>query len=174
MEFIFWLLLSETAVALALIIIFLLLLIWILLGKTVLVPSVTVVTDKPQYARSETVAISGAVLENGIAQPGVPVDVKVTDPNAIVTDLGTVTTDANGKYSVNFPIDPAAAGGNYNVAATALGVTATTTFTFKRSKCSIPEECEKCVVKRSCPTSPFYPYDERGFPKAHANACMLH
>lgn len=124
----------EIAATLALLIVYLLLQILLMLRKRVLVPLVTVMTDKPEYARGATAHISGVVTENGEPATGIPVSVKVTDPKDVETDLGPVNTDPKGAYTVDFPIDAAAAGGTYTVEADSLGVTATTSFTLSMRK----------------------------------------
>jgi len=126
--------LAEIAVALAFWIIFLFLHILLMLRKRVLVPLVTVSVDKAEYSRGEKAVISGKVTENGEPAADIPVTVKVTDPADVETDLGPLTTDADGKYTIDFPIDPAALGGTYTVEADSLGVTATTSFTLSMRK----------------------------------------
>lgn len=170
MELIFWLLLSETAVALALFIIFLVILIWILLRKKIVtVPNLTLVLNKTQYDHGEEVDASGVdQSDTGVPAESATVNLDLMDSSGTeFKDVASAVTDTNGNYSASFDVPSGAAPGQATLTATdpKTRATATATFTFKRSKCSIPEECEICVVKRSCPYSPFYPYDERGFPK---------
>lgn len=93
----------------------------------VVVPSLTLVVDAASYLHGDTVKISGILAE--------------TDPMGgttvvLVLPDGTsqnVTTDANGKYSASWVV-PETVSGLLTLTATALGVTATTTFTLKNCK----------------------------------------
>lgn len=102
-------------------------LLWMRKRNKVVVPSLTLVVDAASYLHGDTVKISGILAE--------------TDPMGgttvvLVLPDGTsqnVTTDANGKYSASWVV-PETVSGLLTLTATALGVTATTTFTLKKVK----------------------------------------
>lgn len=149
MEIIIWLVLSEAAVALALIIIILVLVIWILLGKTVVtVPSITLAVEKPQYDHGETVNVTGLVTsDTDKPAAGETVDLKLTDSASQEFDVGTTTTGPDGKYAASFAVPGSVAPGGVTISAidAKLGVEATTTFTFERSKMSNREGIDTLI-----------------------------
>ncbi len=106
----------------------LLILLWLIL-KYVIIPSITVFTDKGSYDRSETVAVTGVLTDqggNGI--PAKTVAIAIEDPSGQVYPGLTAVTDADGKYDATWEIPDDADGGNYTVSATALGISASKTF----------------------------------------------
>jgi uncharacterized protein YfaS (alpha-2-macroglobulin family) len=96
------------------------------------VPSLTVAVEKPQYARGETVNITGSLKENDVPQAGVTVNITVTDPTNAETSV-SAQTDASGNYLSSWVVPDTAPGGSFTVSATALGTTATTTFRFSKT-----------------------------------------
>lgn len=120
---------TEAIVALALVIIVLLLIIWWLLRKHVVVPELTVATDKPSYDHTEDVKISGTLKENDEAMSGKTISIKIIPPESDEIALGDVQTNEEGEYIATWDVPVDAAPGTYKVEATGMGVTATTTFT---------------------------------------------
>jgi hypothetical protein len=130
MENLINLILSEIAVALVLVILLLLIIIWELLKKYVVtVTVVTVKTEAASYDHGDTVNISGDVTVDGTPQTGKSVGLKITDSVGTEFALSDATTDADGKFTAVWTIPPEVAPGVCTVSATALGATATTTFT---------------------------------------------
>jgi hypothetical protein len=125
-----WTLLSSTVLVVAVAIILLVLLIWVLLRKRVVVPQLTVKTDKTSYLHGETVNISGNLSENGVAVDGEAVSVQVKDPdgNAVGAPIG-LTTDASGNFATTWAVPSDAAPGVWTVSAAALGIEVTASFT---------------------------------------------
>ncbi len=106
----------------------LLILIWLIL-KYVIIPSISVTTDKGSYDRSETVTIGGVLADqggNGI--PGKTVAIAIEDPSGQVYPGISAVTDSNGNFEATWEIPDDADGGNYTVSATALGISASKTF----------------------------------------------
>lgn len=106
----------------------LLILIWLIL-KYVIIPSISVTTDKGSYDRSETVTIGGVLTDqggNGI--PAKTVAIAIEDPSGQVYPGLSAVTDPNGNYAATWEIPDDADGGNYTVSATALGISASKTF----------------------------------------------
>ncbi len=102
--------------------------IWII-WKYVIIPSITVATDKDSYDRSEGVNISGDLKDQADAGiPGKTVTIAVEDPGGTVYPALTAQTDANGHYAAAWEIPDDAAGGTYTVTASALGISASKTF----------------------------------------------
>jgi len=102
--------------------------IWII-RKYVIIPSLTVATDKDSYDRSEDVQISGDLKDQTDA--GIPdktVTIAVEDPGGVVYPTFTALTDANGDYAAVWAIPDDAAGGTYTLTASALGISASKTF----------------------------------------------
>jgi hypothetical protein len=135
--------LLEVDILIAIVIIFLILLIWILLGKTVVTaPSITLAPLSPaQYDHGDTVSCSGVVYSDKTTPaPGETVDLTLTDSKGTLFDLGTVVTDQNGAFSDSFVV-PGVAPGAVTLTATdtALGVSATQSFTLERSKMRFEE-----------------------------------
>jgi len=133
MDTIINIILSEIATLLIILILILLLILYERLKKIVVVPSVSVATDKANYPHGETVTITGVVQENGEPQEGATVAISVKDPSGAEQTALTTTTDADGKYTATYDLPSDAVGGTWTVTATALGTTATTTFTLSRS-----------------------------------------
>ena len=106
----------------------LLIIIWLIL-KCVIIPSISVTTDKGSYDRSETVTIGGVLADqggNGI--PAKTVLIAIEDPSGSVFPTLTAVTDSNGNFTAAWEIPDDADGGNYTVSATALGISASKTF----------------------------------------------
>ena len=101
-----------------------------LLWKRVQVPSISVSTDKSLYDRTETVTITGILVDqNSDPMPGKTVSPAITPPVGDAYVLPPVTTAADGSYSVTWEIPDDAGGGTYTVDVASLGATGTTTFT---------------------------------------------
>lgn len=100
-----------------------------LLWKIVQVPSISVSTDKSLYDRTETVTISGVLVDqNSDPMPSKPVSIAVTPPVGDAYTL-SATTGVDGSYSVPWEIPDDADGGTFTVYVASLGATGTTTFT---------------------------------------------
>ncbi|KKL01323.1 hypothetical protein LCGC14_2627120 [marine sediment metagenome] len=113
----------ELIVALMLIII-----LW-LIAKSVIIPSISVTTDKGSYDRSETVAIGGVLADQGgTGIPSKTVAIAIEDPAGQVYPGLSAVTDSDGNYTATWEIPDDADGGNYTVSATALGISASKTF----------------------------------------------
>jgi len=111
---------------LAIVLVILLYLLW----KIVQVPSVSVSTDKSLYDRTETVAITGVLVDqNSDPMPGKAVSIAITPPVGDAYVLPPATTGADGSYSASWEIPDDADGGTYTVDVASLGATGTTTFT---------------------------------------------
>jgi len=121
--------LGEVAVLLALLILVLLIHIWLLLRKKIVVPELTVATDKPSYDHTEDVNISGTLKEDGQPMAGKTISIKIVPPEGEEIELADVQTDEEGEYAAVWDIPVDAVPGTYKVEATGMGVTATTTFT---------------------------------------------
>lgn len=101
---------------------------WLIL-KYVIIPSISVTTDKGSYDRSETVTIGGVLADqggNGI--PSKTVTIAVEDPEGQVYPPLSAMTDSNGNFTADWEIPDDADGGTYTVSATALGISASKTF----------------------------------------------
>ena len=106
-------------------IVFLLYLLWM----RVQVPSISVSTDKSLYDRTETVNITGVLVDQSSdAMPGKAVSIAITPPVGDAYTL-SATTGADGSYSVTWEIPDDADGGTYTLDVASLGATGTTTFT---------------------------------------------
>ena len=121
--------LCEIVVVLAVLIVLLILLVWWLLRKIVAVPTITVATNKDAYFRGDSVDISGALLSNGNPIPNQPVALAIQPPTGDAFSLPSVTTDPDGKFTSSWDVPGDAEAGSYVLTATALGVSATKTFT---------------------------------------------
>lgn len=100
-----------------------------LMGQNkVVVPSLTVVVDLATYLHGDTVQISGALVENDVGVAGATVLLSLPDGTS-----PNVTTDKDGKYSASWVV-PDSVSGVLTVTATAMGITATTTFTCSKWK----------------------------------------
>ena len=107
---------------------FIAIILW-LISKYVIIPSISVTTDKASYDRSETVVIGGVLTDqadNGI--PGKTVAIAVEDPSGQVYPGLSAVTNASGNYTVDWEIPDDADGGTYTVTASALGISASKTF----------------------------------------------
>ena len=106
------------------------LVIWLyLLWKRVQVPSISVSTDKSLYDRTETVTISGVLVDQASdPMPSKAVSIAITPPVGDAFTL-SATTGADGSYSVPWEIPDDADGGTFTVYVASLGATGTTTFT---------------------------------------------
>ena len=109
------------------------LVIWLyLLWKRVQVPSISVSTDKSLYDRTETVTISGVLVDqNSDPMPDKAVSIAVTPPVGDAYTLSATTT-GDGSYSVSWEIPDDADGGTFTVYVASLGATGTTTFTLSK------------------------------------------
>lgn len=121
---------GEIVVLLALFIVILLLLIWALLKKIVVVPTLNVSANKEDYFRSEVVTISGLLTSNEEGLEGKSVSVAIQPPSGDAYSLDPIDTNAAGAFSKDWIVPSDALAGEYVVTATAMGVEATTTFTF--------------------------------------------
>jgi len=121
-------LLVELVIFLALAIVLLVLLIWWLIRKLVLVPTLTVTTDKAEYLRGETVKVSGTLKDGTTPLPGKTVSITIEPPVGDAYGLPDVTTDSNGAYSADWVVPANAVGGNYAAVASAMGVSASKAF----------------------------------------------
>jgi len=121
----------EVVILLAVLCVLLILLIWWLLRKLVVVPQLTVATDKTSYFREETVQISGLLTSNGNPLANQPVGLAIQPPTGDAYSLPSVTTDADGKYSASWQVPADAEVGSYVLTAAGAGVSATATFTLK-------------------------------------------
>ncbi len=100
-----------------------------LIAKYVIIPSISVTTDKGSYDRSETVTIGGVLTDMaGDPIPAKTVLIAIEDPSGQVYPGLTAVTDPNGNYAATWEIPDDADGGNYTVSATALGISASKTF----------------------------------------------
>jgi len=130
-ELLWRIILAELVIVLAVLCVLLILLVWWLLRKLVVVPTLTVATDKASYFREETVQISGSLKSNGNPLPNQTVGLAVQPPTGDAYSLPSVTTDADGNFSASWQIPADGVGGSYVLTATSVGVSATTTFTLK-------------------------------------------
>jgi len=121
--------LGEVVVALAILIVLLILLVWWLLRKIIVVPTITVATDKNAYFRGETVAISGDLLSDANPIPDQAVALAIKPPIGDVYSLPSVTTDEKGHFASGWVVPAGAIAGSYLLTAAALGVSASKTFT---------------------------------------------
>jgi len=82
--------------------------------------SVTASTTKPQYAPSETVTISGKVLDNQ-SKPvlGAGVSIQANDPQGNTIHVQLIYSDQAGAYSDSFTLPPNSAQGQYEIFVTA-------------------------------------------------------
>jgi uncharacterized protein YfaS (alpha-2-macroglobulin family) len=102
--------------------------IWII-WKYVIIPSISVTTDKPSYDRTETVQIGGNLSDQtGTGIPDKTVTIAIEDPEGSVYPPLTATTDAGGNFTAAWDIPDDAAGGTYTVTVSALGISAAKTF----------------------------------------------
>ena len=123
----------EVVILLAVLGVLLILLVWWLLRKLVVVPSLSVATDKASYFRGETVQISGSLQQNGNPLANQTLGLTVRPPTGDAYSLPSVTTDTEGKFVASWDIPSDAIAGGYTVEATSAGVSATATFTLFQS-----------------------------------------
>jgi hypothetical protein len=128
-DVLFQIIMGEIVVALAITIILLILLVWWLLRKLVVVPTITVTTDKTSYYKGETVQITGSLKSNSNPITNETVALAITPPTGDIFSLPNVTTNADGNFASSWVVPADAAAGSYVLTATALGVSATKTFT---------------------------------------------
>ena len=101
-----------------------------LLWKRVQVPSISVSTDKSLYDRTETVTITGMLIDqSSTPMPGKAVPIAITPPVGDAYILAPATTGIDGSYSASWEIPDAADGGTYTINVASLGAAGTTTFT---------------------------------------------
>lgn len=100
-----------------------------LIWKIVVVPTLTVATDKAGYDRSETVHISGNLSDATGPLSGRAVKPAIEPPIGDAYVLPELTTDASGDYSADWEVPDDAVAGTYTLAVAALGVLASKTFT---------------------------------------------
>lgn len=100
-----------------------------LIWKIVIVPTLTVATDKDGYDRSETVHISGNLSDATGPLSGRTVKPAIEPPTGDAYILPDLTTDADGNYSADWEVPDDAVAGTYTLAVAALGVLASKTFT---------------------------------------------
>jgi len=120
--------LAETIVVLALVIVLLVLFLWWWLRKIVVVPTLTVTVDKAEYMRGETVHISGSLMDGANPLPNKQVALSIQPPSGDAYSLPAATTGADGKFAADWAVPAAAVSGTYNLAASAMGVSASKTF----------------------------------------------
>ena len=89
--------------------------------------SVSVATDKPSYAKTQTVTITAVVSSAGSPVGGASVSFNVTKPGGTVVAM-TATTGTNGAAVVTLRIKPKDPTGAYGVRAGATSGSATTNF----------------------------------------------
>jgi len=102
---------------------------WIYIWKIVIIPSISVTTDKASYDRTETVQIGGVLSDQTSA--GIPdktVAVAIEDPLGAVSPPIQVVTAADGSFATPWEIPDDAVGGTYTVTVSALGISASKTF----------------------------------------------
>jgi len=107
-----------------LLIVFIIIWLW----KHVLVPTVTVLTDKESYDRTESVLISGSVMQGTTPLASRVVKIAIEPPVGDAYTLPDVTTDAQGKYLASWGVPDDAVAGTYAITVTCLGVSAGKTF----------------------------------------------
>lgn len=107
----------------------LILLVWWLLRKLVVVPKLSVATDKDTYLREEIAQITGSLVSNGNPLADQSVGLAIQPPTGDAYSLPSVTTDAEGKFTASWDIPSDTVAGLYTVEAASVGVSATTTFT---------------------------------------------
>ena len=123
--------LAELVIVLAVLCVLLVLLVLWLLRKLVVVPTLTVATDKASYFRGETVQISGSVKINGNPLANQTVALAIEPPTGDAYSLPSVTTDADGNFTSSWEIPADAVAGSHALVAASVGVGAAATFTLK-------------------------------------------
>ena len=127
--FLMTVILNEIIIVLMLLIVIQILLVWWLVRKLVVVPTISVATDKDSYFRGGSVAISGSLVSNGNPVPNQSVALAIQPPTGDAYSLPGVTTDAEGNFTSSWTVPAEAAAGSYVLTATALGVSAAKAFT---------------------------------------------
>jgi subtilisin len=79
--------------------------------------SVVVNTDKPEYTRNSWVYITVNANSDSTPVVGASVSVTITDPSNGISNLGTVTTDANGNAQFRYRVQGNPPRGTYTVTA---------------------------------------------------------
>lgn len=108
-------------------VILIIVLIW-WIWKHVLVPAVSVTTDKSEYDRTETVSITGDVVQGGTPLEGKTVSLAIEPPSGDAYSLPDVMTDVNGEFASFWDVPDDAVAGVYTLTATCLGVSGSKTF----------------------------------------------
>jgi len=106
----------------------LILLVAYLIWKIVTSPSVTVSTDKSEYAPGESATFSGTYTGPG-GVSGLTVNIVVSPPTGDDYIVPATTTDGSGDYSTAWTIPIDAVDGTYTVSVSCSGATAQVTFT---------------------------------------------
>ena len=130
-ELLWRIILCEVIILLMVLGVLLVLLVWWLLRKLVVVPTLSVATDKAAYFRGETVEISGILMSGTTPLPSQAVGLTILPPSGDAYSLPSVTTDTEGKFTASWEIPSDAVEGKHGVVAISAGVTATTTFTLE-------------------------------------------
>ena len=107
--------------------------------------ALTVETGQPGYAAGDTVEVSGEV---GTVQAGLPVLIRVFNPNGVLARTDQITPVADGSYTYSFPAGGPLMGvsGEYRAAVTYRNSTEETVFNFitsdsrKRTPNQIPDQ----------------------------------
>ena len=100
-----------------------------LIWKIVIVPTLTIVTDKDGYDRTETTHISGNLSDATGPLQGRTVNLAIEPPTGDAYVLPDVTTDTEGNYAADWEVPDDAVAGTYTLTAATLGVLASKTFT---------------------------------------------
>ena len=111
------------------IILFLLILILYILWKIVVIPSISVATDKEKYVPQETVNITGHL--NFTDPDNQTVSLVIQPPSGDAIALPDVYTDPSGDYTSSWSVPATPVEGVYTVSVTAVGVVGQTTFTHR-------------------------------------------
>ena len=87
-------------------------------------------TDKSLYDRTESVLISGTLVDQASnPMSDKAVSIAITPPSGDAYTLPSAITDASGGYSAAWEIPDDAVGGTYTISVASLGATGTSTFT---------------------------------------------
>ncbi len=98
--------------------------------KSVVIPSVTVSTDKTDYSPGEAVTLSGAYTGTDVS--GKTVNIIISPPSGDDYVLTPATTDISGNYTTTWSVPASPVGGTYTVSVSCSGATAQTTFKISR------------------------------------------
>jgi hypothetical protein len=130
---------EEISIIIASIISVILMIIYYLLrGKHVSVPVITLATDKSSYGVGETVALSGTVMDGGNPIVNTAVSIAIEPPSGDAYALPNVQTDSAGNFLANWLIPSDAVPGEYTANGSAVGATATATFNPRRGIVLLP------------------------------------